>query len=66
MRLYGLLGGGKGKYVSMCKACGKLGSPECQEILILNLLLGAIGRNLGLFYHKHNLPFIVLLYLIYM
>ena len=24
MRLYGLLGGG-GKYVSMCKACGKLG-----------------------------------------
>ena len=27
MRLYGLLGGvwGKGKYVSVCKACGKLG-----------------------------------------
>ena len=32
MRLYGLLGGGGGggKYVSMCKACGKLGGPgEC-------------------------------------
>ena len=26
MRLYGLLGGG-GKYISVCKACGKLGGP---------------------------------------
>ena len=29
------------------------------EILILNLLLDAIWRNLGLFSHKHNLSFIV-------
>ena len=30
-----------------------------REILILNLLLDAIWRNLGLFSHKHNLSFIV-------
>ena len=43
MRLYGLLGV---EYVSVCKACGKLGgSGACMlpcEILILGLLLGAI------------------------
>ena len=45
----------------MCKACGKLGGlGVCSEILILNLLLDAIWRNLGLFSHKHNLPFIVI------
>ena len=63
MRLYGLLGGGGGgKYVSVCKACGKLrgsGGMLPWEILILDLLLDVIWWNLGLFSHKHNLPFIV-------
>ena len=62
MGLYGLLGG---KYVSMCKACGKLGGSGGMlpwEILILDLLLDAIWWNLGLFSHKHNLPFIVSFY----
>ena len=52
MRLYGLLGG---KYVSMCKACGKLersGGMLPWEILTLELLLDAIWWNLGLFLHK--------------
>ena len=60
MRLYGLLGG---KYTSVCKACGKLGLSRDtlpQEILILDLLLDTIWWNLGLFLHKHNLPFIVI------
>ena len=51
-----------GKYVFVCKACGKLGGSGGTlpwEILILNLLLGAIWWNLELFTHKHNLPFIV-------
>ena len=42
MRLYGLLGG---KYVSVCKACGKLGGSRGmlpQENLILDLLFGGI------------------------
>ena len=43
MRLYGLLGGGGGgggKYISMCKACGKLGESRGmlpRKILILDL-----------------------------
>ena len=48
-----------GKYVSMCKACGKLGGSGGMlswEILILDLLIDAIWWNLGLFSHKHNLP----------
>ena len=45
MRLYGLLGGPG--------ACSPL------EILNLNLLFDTIWWNLGLFSHKHNLPFIV-------
>ena len=56
--------GGGGKYVPVCKACGKLGESRGmfpREILILELLLDAIWWNPGLFSHKHNLPFIVLL-----
>ena len=34
------------------------------EILILDFLLDAIWWNLGLFSHKHNLPFIVSLKLL--
>ena len=59
MRLYALLGG---KYVSVCKACGKLGGSWGmlpREILILDLLLEVIWWNWGLFLHQHNLPFIV-------
>ena len=54
LRLYGILGGG-GKYVSMCKASGKLGGSGGmlpREVLILDLLLDAIWWNLGLFSHK--------------
>ena len=43
---------------SMCKACSKLGESGGMlpwEMLILDLLLGAIWWNLGLFSHKHNL-----------
>ena len=59
MRMYELLGGGEDKYVSVCKACGKVGGGggwghAPQEILILDLLLGAIWWNLGLFAHKLN------------
>ena len=53
---------GRDKYVFVCKACGKLGGSGDmlpREILILDLLLGAIWSNLGWFSHKHNLPFIV-------
>ena len=66
MRLYGLLEG-QVKRVFVCKVCGKLGGSGDMlpwEILILNLLLDAIWWNLGLFSHKHNLPFIVLLKLL--
>ena len=62
MRLYGLLERGGGKYVSVCKACGKLGESVGMfpwEILILGFLLDAIRWNPGLFSHKLNLPFIV-------
>ena len=52
-------GGGGGKYGSMCKACGKLGCMLPWKILNLDLLLDAIWWNLGLFLHKHNLPFTV-------
>ena len=61
MRLCELLGG---KYVFVCKACGKLGGSKGmlpQEILVL---LDALWWNLGLFSHKHNLPFIVSLKLL--
>ena len=39
MRMYGLLGGRGGKYISMCKACDKIGESRGmlpQEILILD------------------------------
>ena len=55
MRWYELLGG---KYISACKACGKLGGSRGMlpwEILILDLLSDTIWWNLGLFLHKHNL-----------
>ena len=55
-------GGGGGKYVSMCKACDKLGGSGGMlswEILILDFLLDTIWRNLGPFSHKHNLPCIL-------
>ena len=54
---------GGGKYISMCKACDKLGRSGGMlpwEILILDLLLDTIWWNLGLFLHKHNLPFVSL------
>ena len=44
--------GGGGKYVSMCKACGKLGGSGGmlhREMLILDLLLDTICWNPGLF-----------------
>ena len=44
MRLYGLLGGG-GKYIFVCKACGKLGGSGgmlSHEILILDVILDTI------------------------
>ena len=58
----------RGKHLFVCKACGKLGGPgACSpgKILILDFLLDTIWWNLGLFSHKHNLPFIVSL-MIYM
>ena len=64
MTLHGLLGG---KYVSVCKACGKLegsGGMLSLEMLILDPLLDTIWWNLELFLHKHNLPFIVSLKLL--
>ena len=48
-------GGGGGKHLFMCKACGKLGGPgECfpRENLILDFLLDTIWWNLGRFSHK--------------
>ena len=45
--------GGGGKFVSVCKACGKLwqtGGILPLEIFILDLLLDAIWWNLGLFH----------------
>ena len=71
MRLYELLAGKyellAGKYVSVCKACGNLGGSGGmfpREILILDLLLDVIWWNLGLFLHKHKLPFNVSLKLL--
>ena len=64
VRLYGSWGG---KYVSVCKACGKLGGSGGmlpRENFILDILLDTILWNLGLFSHKHNLPFIVSLKLL--
>ena len=59
MRLYRLLG----KYVAVCKAYGKQGGlGTCSPG---NFDFGPfIRRNLGLFSHKHNLPFIVSLKLL--
>ena len=57
---------GGGKYISVCKACGKLGGPgACSpgEILILDLLLYTIWWNLGLFLNKHNCVIILLIYM---
>ena len=57
-QLFAQGGGGQneivwGKYVSMCKACGKLrGSEGMRPREILDLLLDAIWVNLGLFLHK--------------
>ena len=54
-----LLGGGK--YILICKACGKLrgsGGKLPWEILILDLSLDASWWNLGTALHKHGLPFI--------
>ena len=56
MRLYRFLGGGGGKYVFVCKACGELGGSGGMlpwEFLMLDLLLDTIWWNLGLFSHKH-------------
>ena len=50
------------KYISVCKACGKLGESRGMfswEILILDLLLDPIWWDLGLILHTHNLPCIV-------
>ena len=50
-----------GKYVSVCKACGKQGGSGGMlpwENLTLDLLLDAIWWN-RTFSHKHRLPFIV-------
>ena len=63
IRLNGLLGGGEGgegvgKYVSMCKVCGKLGGFEG----MLPRDFGpsdAIWWNQGLFSHKNILSFFV-------
>ena len=66
MRLYGSLGG-QLYYVSVYKASSKLGGSGGmlpRGILILDLLLDTIWWNLGLFSHKHNLPFIVSLKLL--
>ena len=59
MRLYGLLGGQAHICVqSMWQTRGGgLGSCSPREILILDLLVDATWWNLGLFSHKHNLPF---------
>ena len=61
MRLYGLLGEG-GVWGASTYSCTKhVASPgACSpgEILILDLLLYAVWWNLGLFSHKHNLPFV--------
>ena len=54
-------------YISVCKACGKLGGSGGMllwEILILDLLLDTNWSNQGLFLHKHNLPLIVSLKLL--
>ena len=51
MRLYELLGGGK--YVSTCKACGKLGGSGSmlpEENFDFEFLLDTIWWNLGLFF----------------
>ena len=58
-----------GKYVSVCKACDKLGGrghAPLGNFDIGSLLLDAIWWNLGLFSHEHtcNLPFIVSLKLL--
>ena len=55
-----IIGGGGGKYVSVCKACGKLGG--CSPAWEIFDFGPFIRRNLvepGMFSHKHNLSFIV-------
>ena len=64
MGLYGLLGGQVYICVqSMWQTRGVRGMFPW-EILILDLFLDAIWWNLGLFLHKHKLPFIVSLELL--
>jgi len=63
MRLCELLGGGGGQVhtYAVYKACGKLvgvGAMLPREILTLDFIFDVIWWNLGLFLHKHNLPFI--------
>ena len=51
------------KYVSVYKACGKLGGSRgmlSREILILDLLLDPIWWDLGLILHTHNIIYHVL------
>ena len=58
MRLYGLLEGQAHICVqSIWQTRGILGHAPPGKFLILDLLLDAIWWNLGLFSHKHNLPF---------
>ena len=57
MKLFGLLGEGGGKYESVCKAWRVWGHVPPGKF---DLLLDAIWWNLGLFLHKHNLPFVSL------
>ena len=48
-----IIGGGGDKYISVCKACVKLGGSGGMfpwKILIFDLLLDAIWWNLGLFF----------------
>ena len=48
-----------GKYLSVCKACGKLGgSGACSPGKFY--FIDANWWNLGLFLHKYNLPFVSL------
>ena len=59
-----------GKYVSVCKAWGKLGGSGGMlpwgNGVFFDVLVDTILWNLGLFFfHKHNSPFIVSLKLLY-
>ena len=64
MRLYGLLGGQVHICVQSMRQTRGVQGMLPWEILILDLLLDTIWWNLGLFLHKHKLPFIVSLKLL--